>query len=485
MKLNFNGFYTLNPFYNMSDIDETIGSDYYFVSNDIIKFSRPTFFNKMSMILNDKYKHVRRSANQYRYDNSSFVAIGNIHSIHALSLFSNSFKFRKLIFIDYNKNQILHLRKCIDDILRSYSRTDFIERFFCLKLNEKSRKILENIKFPSAYVHGEVNSDKNFISEKEFWSNVEFDSAQFRKKYNLFAEETEVGIEIKSNTIGDINKYKATLFSCGMQDHGMHVFTLAFGSGFLASEREFFRLQELLNKTPTCFIVDDISIVFEDILSSLRYSPICIWLSNIMHDYFIRKSDTLNRIKDIIYKYSHNEGLPEYEISILQDNRVPRWIPLPFTEKNIYQRNFSVHTNTFSTIDNLIHGNTLEVVNMEKWIEEDNGISKLNQTEYMLSNNFINCKTYYDSIFFHILLGHGEDKESFFNLCNHARKLTKNFIILEHYIKSNDFAGSAIGSTPEEIQQILGRASRIEFIPGQKSLDRNFVLQFICKRNVK
>ncbi len=477
MNLSFNGLYNFEAFYGLTPIDKNLGSDYYFLSNDVIKYSSPNFFEKFSILFSKKYKPVLRS-NKDRYNNSSFIGIGNIHALHALSLFLNNYAYNKLIFIDYNKNQILHLQQCIYDILHSCNRIDFIKRFFCIDLNSTAEHILNSIHFSPNYIHGEVDKDSSFIQEKIFWSNVIFDENQFSKKYNLKAKKKEAGLEIYANTIGDINIYKATLFSCGLQEHKLHVFTLAFGSGFLASEEKFLSLQQTLQKTPSCFIVDDISDIFENILASVKYGPICIWLSNLIQDYFIKKNHNLTRIKDILYKYSKNNGLPEYEITILQDSRVQEWIPLVFTEKNIYQRKLSTHSKTFSVICNLIKGETLEVVNINRWIKEDNGVSKLNQATYILSKEFLFCQRQYDSIFLHILLGHGEDKELFFKYCEHASQLTKNLIILEHYKNSKDFIEKGIGSTPDEIQNRLGKANKIGFIPGEKTHDRNFFLQY-------
>lgn len=477
MNLTFNGLYNLEAFYNFFPIDKSLGSDYYFLSNDIIKYSSPNFFDSISILLSRKYKYILRS-NKNRYNNSSFIAIGNIHSLHALSLFLKSYTYDRLIFLDYNKNQILHLQQCIYDIVHSPNRIEFIKHFFCIKLNATAEYILKNITFPPNYVHGEVNTDNKFTQEKLFWDNVIFNEIEFSKKYHLKAKKKEGGLEINSNTIGDINTYKATLFSCGVREHKMHVFTLAFGSGFLASEGAFINLQQVLQKTPSCFIVDDISDVFEEILASVKYGPICIWLSNLIQDYFIKKNNNLINIKNILYKYSKNDNLPEYEIAILQDNRIQKWVPLVFTEKNIYQRQLSAHSKTFSVISNLIKGETLEVVNMSRWIEEDNGVSKLNRTTYILSKDFLSCQRQYDSIFLHILLGHGEKKELFFKYCEHALQLTENLVILEHYKNSKDFIKKGIGSTPDEIQNRLGKANKIGFISGNKALDRNFFLQY-------
>lgn len=482
MQLNIKGFYNFCPFYNVSPVKTSISGNYYFLSNDIIKYKKPNALEKIRLLLSKRNLRNKKSVGFKRYTQSSFVAIANIHSLHALSLLSKKNIFEKLVFIDYNVDQILHLRSCIADILASKNRIDFIQRFFCIKLNSNAINILNSVSFPPNYIHGEVDSDKYFDLEKNIWGNVSFDQINFEKKYNLNVNKTNCGLVIKAQTIGDINRYKATLFSCGRSEHEMNVFTISYGSGFLRSEEHFISIKNILKETQSIFIIDDITNIFEKILLTLRYKPICIWLSNLIQDYFINKNKNILSIKNYIIHHTLSKSLPDFEFTILQDERVKDWIPLLATEKNIYQRFLTSHTKTFSSIQDKIYGKTLEVTNMPTWIIEDQGTSKLNNTDYILSKNFLKLTKKYDSIFFHILLGHGEDLTLFFKYCNHAMQLTNNFLILEHNKNSKDFYDKKVGTTPQEIEKKLGKATAISYIPGEKSTDRNFMLQYVSEK---
>ena len=448
--------------YKFEDVPKRRSGNYYFLSNDIF---RQRFRGSTSK------RHV-------------IMGIANPHFYHVLAIVSSRRQIKRIVAIDNNIEQIYHFIRLCNYILESKNRTDFLQRLFKVRFNEKARSILE--KMPAGKldrVRGGVEKDGLFKLELTLWENCSFDVDAFRETYYLDFVRNEKGLLIKAKTIGDINDYYATFVCCGRAYYELWAFTAGFGSGFLSNEKIFQRLKNILSSVPIYVIAGDVSELYNNIILSNQYEPIVFWLSNILSKYFTDKNPKILRMISDIQQWGtqREPNFPEVEIKILQDQREKMKISSIIDDRFWKKRRLSVHTNNFRKLSGYLYGfNNVEVVNVQKWIKNDAGVSKLPNTKYLYFPEFqsINEDTRFDSIILHILKGHGVTKDNYSDALRKARRMTNNLIIIEHNRESKDFRKSKIGVTADEIRDSLGKESLIDFGPGYRCKDRNLIMVY-------
>lgn len=445
--------------YELSLSDIKTKPDYYFLSNDIVNIKKNKGLRKDSVV---------------------FFGVANPHFYHVLSEVSflvNDFK--RIIAIDNTPSQIIHFASIRDTLLKSNNRIEFLQKFFNVKFNSNAVEVLQKFTHHNKnYIHGSINNEKLHQIEKYLWDNLSFDEKLFARNYCLPIKKTNKGLLVEAETIGDVTHYYATLIDCSTDKYDSHGFTVAYGSGFLRNEQIFEQIKNILRTTPIYIIYSDIALIFRNILMKNRYHPMVFWASNLLCDYFIEKHNGLKNILLDLNKYGRQvePQLPECDIVVIQDERTKIELPPELNNTNKRIRNWSIHTNSFHKVCKYLNGNnSLEVVNVEQWITEDKGISKLPNTKYILVKDFWGTQTEYSSIFLHILIGHGVSKEVFVKIFEKAAQLTNNLMVLEHNKKSPDFRRKNIGVSLSELRDMFGIESILEYCPGVKSNNRNIL----------
>lgn len=226
--------------------------------------------------------------------------------------------------------------------------------------------------------------------------------------------------------------------------------------GFLAKEQKYQHLRKLITQKPHIFIPEAIQPNILHYISSRNpYVDIHLCLSNVPNT----GMPLLDRI----------EYLDNFDSTV---NVIP-WVDNRGKVK-IYQSDSGVHLDAFLSVNKHMQGDTIEVVNVEKWT--DSGSSLLN-TEMIMLDEFMERPPESDTVFFHILVGHGMGIDKYINLVKKCITNYERVVILEHNSKSEDFSRE-IGTTPKRLEEALGRPVAKEFTSGKKSSDRNFVLVY-------
>jgi len=462
-KLKFNGIKLTQNNRGYYEIIPSImnSNGYYFLSNDVVDLR--------------KFRHNHS-------ENAVIIGIANNHFFHVISLLCEHALPQRIIAIDNNTEQLFHFSKVRKMIINSNNRIEFLQKLFKVRFNSKAIRLLEQFNgFPKNYIHGGVDTDKFYTIEREIWDNLIFDQKLFQDEYNLTVSKHNDGLLVRSKTIGDINEYYATFICCSKSNYNKWPFSLAFGCGFLKSEQDFMKLKKILNETEMYLIEEDISVVYENLLESNKYFPIRVWISNLIDDYFVKKHPKLSKIVTISTKLGTQiePNLPEIDLKLIVDDRVNIKLEKEINYRESIQRNWSIHTKSFNKVSKYIKGETIiEIVNVKEWIQQDNNISKLYKAKYVHIDDlkeFMGKR--FDTIFVHILVGHGVDIKTYTNVLNQLYSMTENLIILEHNRNSKDFKGDK-GLTRENIQDILGKESFFEYCPGLKTKDRNILLVY-------
>lgn len=448
-------------FFTIRECPVPSSGSYYFLSNDVIR---------------DQSFHLTRT------DGVAFVGVANPHWFHALAVTAvrRGIAPARLVAFDSNPEQLRHFNRIRLLILESSDRLTYLERLFFVRFGAEARGLLANFRHKSRRtVHGGLPKDSLLEFERRLWSGCEHDSEGFRTEYGLEARATDRGLLIQSETIGDINVYYATI-ACGSRaDYDHWPFTASFGSGFLASEEAFLALRRILQETPTYAILGDAAELVESLILAQRYQPIWLWMSNLLCDHFVEKHPPLGRLRGRIQELgTQSKTLPELDLWLHQDRRMSVWMNWKVNDWGVHHRPWSIHTESFHRIARCLEGTScLEVVNVERWVEEDHGQSKLPNTEYCLLERFAaqDYQQRHSSILLHILVGHGMARDDFYTLIEAARRLTDNLVILEHNAKSRDFAGMGLGLHLEELIEVHGPPSSVDYAPGVRSRDRNWI----------
>ena len=122
----------------------------------------------------------------------------------------------------------------------------------------------------------------------------------------------------------------------------------------------------------------------------------------------------------------------------------------------------------------------VEIVNVPTWIDQDGGTSKLPCTDYLLLTKVQEgyLEGFYDTIFFHILVGHGTSVNRFLELLALVRPRARRLLILEHHRWSPDFWSRGGLITPKEIRAVLGQERELLLINGDRPWPRNFLMVY-------
>lgn len=472
-RLTFKGIKSLflknDDFYAILEIDNLKENNYYFLSNDLVNVKFQNIYNVPV----------------------TFIGIANPHCFHVISLVGKKCVFKRIIAIDCNAGQLHHFSKISHTVLNSNNRIEYLQNLFKVKFNNRAIKLLEGFKIPfwkRSYIHGCVRKDGYMESEETLWKNLVFDKNRFEEEYNLSVEGVDKGLLINSKTIGDFDRYYATFITASKADYKYHPFDTGYGFGFLRDEESFQNLKNILRDVPITLINEEMSKNYKNLLITNRYSPLIVWISNLLCDYFIEKNSGLKEIITLSERCGNNidPQCPEIDINIIQDKRTEKELSKNIDNNYKTKRRLSVHALSFQSVFNYMKGKKcLEVVNVQRWIDEDAGVSKLPDTNYIYIDKFLNLQNdeSFDSIFIHILVGHGSPISEYSKVLKKARLLTCNLIILEHNIASKDFIETKKGCLVKDIRNILGKEDVLEFCLGVKSKDRNILMVYRSKNN--
>ncbi|MDD2366340.1 MAG: hypothetical protein PHN84_09260 [Desulfuromonadaceae bacterium] len=437
--------------------------NYYFLSNDQFRFKLPKSPNVAETVM---------------------IGVANPHFLHIISIYSTVSSLKRIIAVDANHEQLIHFNRLCATVLQSSNRIDYLQRLFKVRFNSKAISKLNGVSTSKIdEVRGGVERDPYFLVEKEIWGNLHFDDECFWNTYGLKANVSDSGLLIQADTVGDINTYFATFLCCSRSDYEFWPFTAGYGSGFLQNEITFNRMKEILRTTPLYMLHADLSDIYSDLLLSNRYSPISVWCSNLLCDYFTSKNPALRQIIQVSSTLGtqFEPEFPEIDVVLLQDERTRIMLPKLIDNIKSRFRKWSVHTKNFAKVSNYIRGNkNIEIISVRSWFNADQGKSKLANTKYIMLDDFLVFEgdSTFSSIVVHILQGHGVPTENYEKVLLKAYSMSENLIILEHNRSSKDFVRQKIGVTIDEIRDILGMESFLDFGPGVSCDDRNLIMVY-------
>ncbi|MBJ6751454.1 hypothetical protein [Geomonas anaerohicana] len=466
-RLHFQGI-SIDPVgddhYTVSPIAEVPSGNFYFLSNDVLSLQ----------------------PQPQRHDSDTVLCgVANPHFFHVIALAARTAGLKRIVAVDYNYDQLLHFRNMRDLILASDNRIAFLQRLFKVTFNARAIALLNGVRpAKPGQLRGGVEKDPFFALEKELWSNLTFDAAAFQTSYGLSAEAAEAGLLVNSRTVGDIDTYYATMLCGSRSDYPRWPFTAAFGSGFLRDEATFLRLRQLLRQTPLYLLHGDLARLYPELLYSNRYHPMLVWCSNLLCDYFIAKHPAIEEIVTLSCRLGTQVEpvFPEQDLVLLQDERTRRPLPEAIDNRRGRRRPWSIHTRTFAVVCRYLRGgNNLEVIGVPRWFEQDGGESKLPSTSYCMLEHFgalLGGGQRFDTILLHILSGHCDSPDHYRRLLQDARRMTDNLIVLEHNRLSKDFRGTGTGVTLEEMRDLLGAESILDYGSGERCADRNLILVY-------
>ena len=417
-----------------------------------------------------------------------FMGIGSPHVLHVLAEVIKLCGLERIAFVDLNLHQLGHLLRLVLWILESQDRADFLEKVLCGTLDSESRQALENIPIaPNGTIRGARKSQKDdgfWEIEKRFWGGFEVDANLFLRTYGRKAELLPGGLLTSQRTVGDIDDCVLTI-ACGTRErYRQWPFTFGFGSGYLRDEPSFRQIKETLVSVPISFIAEDFSTFAEPFLSAYRYHPIALWTSNLLDDWFSNRMDGIDKLrKSFVRLASQVEPyFPELDLYLIQDERSSWNVPPTLSPGRGRRRpRLSVHTRTFREVSRRMVGERrLEIVNVPTWIDQDGGTSKLSCTDYMLLSEVQqgHLEGAYDTIFLHILAGHGTPVNHFLKLLASVRNRASRLLILEHHRWSPDFWSRGGLITPKEIRAVLGQERELLLIRGDRPWPRNFLMVY-------
>ncbi len=430
---------------------------YYFLSNDKVDLNKITPIKQKCTV----------------------IGIATPDFFHVLSgITAKKISIQRIIALDVNAWQLKHFDYIHKLICNTYSRRDFVEKFFCISISSHADRILSalKVKHPKQIRGGEENTGFAEL-ENQFWSDVRFDSTLFESRYGLRAQKTEKGVFIESKTIGGFDKYYATLITTDTTAYDFHPFSLRYGQGFLENEKTFKQLKSLLINTPCNAFQADAASDLSEILLVYRYHPIILWTSNIFSPYFTDRNQVLRLAAQQINNYGSSiKDLPQMDIEVLHDLRCTSI--LQAKRRSIFNKiRMTPHYKSFTkVVSELNDGKSLEIVNVPQWIVADGGDSKLPDCDYILLDDFIKTPLTrtYSNIFLHILIGHGANEDEFLHAYQKAIKFANRVLILEHNSNSLDFIFRKPPEAHHLIDKVQPFTKRIS-IPGVRSCRRNYL----------
>jgi hypothetical protein len=335
-------------------------------------------------------------------ENSVFIGVGNYAWFQALyEAITVGNSFQKLYAFDMNDSQITHFKKLIHFIKISDTRKKFMEALFRCDFDNEVLQI---------------------------------DPRSFTDYYGVTSKKVEQGLEVvfDKTVVGDFKKYFIQSDGKNPPKEG-HLFHAGYGEYFLKDEEAFRGVKSVLSDTPIEIIQASIETCLKKLMLDNQYLHNVLWVSNIFSKYFMSKNPKLKKVLDEITQYGLNiePKFPEMKISIIRDQREKlKFKDNAFGNKN---RPWSIHSKSFHKVAKYIKGkNNLEVVDVQRWITAQKGISKLPHTIMTTSEEFKQSANTYDTIIFHILVGHGMTEVDMGSLKNLALEKCKRLIILEH-----------------------------------------------------
>lgn len=421
-----------------------------------------------------------------------FLGIGSPHVFHLLAEFARVRRVERVFFIDSNPRQLGHLLELARSVLASDDRAEYLQRLFCGRIAPRGREALGGIPAaPEGTIRGARSSgadDGCWDPEQRFWSGFEPDLDRFRLRYGRDAELSPGGVLTSQEVIGGIDRCVLTV-ACGTRErYPAWPFTAGYGSGFLRDEDSFRRLKRTLDSVPVTFLVEDLTAFAEEFLRYYRYFPVALWTSNLLTDWFADRFPGIRELRNTLARLGRQvmPDSPESDLYLFQDEREEWQLPAALRPGVDRRRpKLSIHTRTFREVSRRLEGQRcLEVVNVSRWVEEDGGTSKLPCTEYVLFRDLLQVLSGegVDTVFFHILAGHGVSPAELGRILLLAREKSRRLLVLEHDRRSPDFWGRRGLVAPGEVRDILGREDEIVHIQGDRPWRRNFLM--VYDRNV-
>lgn len=412
----------------------------------------------------------------------SAIGVATTDFFHVLSgATSRGLRISRLVAFDVNPWQLQHFYRTRQLICDSANRLDFVGRLFCIELSGKAIEILQSFHAKQGRIRGGRKGAGFAETERRFWAEVQFDPNAFQEQYRLPVEQLENGLLVSCSTIGDFDRYIATVFTTDKDAYGFWPFSIRFGQGFLASEESFRQLQEVLRQTPCHVVQADAAAHLDSLLLAMRYEPILLWVSNIFSEYFVEKHPPLRDVARKITGYgTAYEQLPQMDIESLADLRCPSLLKVKRRGRLAYWR-MSPHYKAFKVLRRFLPpGRALEVVNVPAWIQQDGGTSKLPFCEYALLDEFVKEEAEekcYGAIVLHILVGHHADRTIFLRAFGKASRLARRVLVLEHNAHSLDFVLQPVPDAGD-ILKALPLPAEVVAIPGTWSRRRNILYRY-------
>jgi hypothetical protein len=244
-----------------------------------------------------------------------------------------------------------------------------------------------------------------------------------------------------------------------------HLYPLYQKDGFLSTEERFKQLKTILENREIALIPQPLNAdLLHYISEQYRYYEIHLWCSNILREYFWTPTQT-QLVNKIEYLRHFDEG--HHNIQVWDDDRTAFF-------GNEYTDLRRPHWDAFSVVNEHIYGSTAEVVPIEEWLDEE---STLPNTEKILPNDLFNESIHWDTILFHIMIGHGESMDAFKQQVDAALDRADRVVILEHNAESSDFNGNK-GASKEELIDLIGDPQTVEFTAGKTDEKRNIVMVY-------
>jgi hypothetical protein len=417
-----------------------------------------------------------------------FFGIASPHALHVLAEVIRQCSLERIAFIDNNPLQLGHLIRLIHWILKAKDRIEFLQSLFCGEITLDGQRALREIPMaPIGSIRGarQGQRDDNLAElEERFWGGFNLEIDRFLATYGREVTPRPDGLLTSQRAIGEIDQCILTV-ACGTRErYSQWPFTAGFGSGYLRNERIFGQLKETLVSVPISFIAEDFSTLAEPFLSAYRYHPIALWTSNLLDDWFSNRIDGIDKLrKSLVRVASQGEPyFPEIDIYLMQDERSSWDVPPALRACRGRRRSrLSTHTRTFREVSRRMIGEKrIEIVNVPTWIDQDGGTSKLSCTDYVLLTEVQqgHLESSYDTIFLHILVGHGTPVKRFLELVPLARNRARRLLILEHHRWSPDFWSRRGLITPKEIRAVLGQEREMLLINGDRPWPRNFLMVY-------
>ncbi|MGV1100378.1 hypothetical protein ACUUL3_13345 [Thiovibrio sp. JS02] len=415
-------------------------------------------------------------------DAVSVVGVANPDFFQVLSgAASRGLRTSRLVAFDVNPWQLEHFQRLLQLICNAANRQEFLRRLFCIELSGKAIEILQSFHAKKDRISGGRKGAGFAEVERRFWEQVAFDPVAFQEQYRLPAEKLANGLLITSSTIGDFDRYIATVFTTDREAYDHWPFSIRFGRGFLADEESFAALRQMLRQTPCHIVQADAAEHLDSLLLAMRYEPILLWVSNVFTEYFVEKHPPLRDVAGRITGYGAGYArLPQMDIETVADLRCPSLLTVK-RRGRLGRWRMSSHYKAFKVLRRFLQGESaLEVVNVPAWIRQDGGTSKLPSCEYALLDEFVKEdaeEKRYGAIILHILIGNHADRTIFLKAFSKASRLASRVLVLEHNAHSLDFALKPVPDA-SDILKALPRPAEIIAIPGTWSRRRNMLYRY-------